>query len=82
MTLTAVALSTSVSVSEMSSSLSNPMKAPLERYVVLVLVMVDVFCSDLIDITLFQLAWQCSNQVCGWPPGAWRGTCRSSDDGR
>ena len=43
MTLTAVALSTSVSVSEMSSSLSNPMKAPLERYVVLVLVMVDVF---------------------------------------
>ena len=40
MTLTAVALSTSVSVSEMSSSLSNPMKAPLERYVVK---MVDFF---------------------------------------
>ena len=32
--LTAVALSTSVSVSEISSSLSNPMKAPLEGKII------------------------------------------------
>ena len=32
--LTAVALSTSVSVSEISSSLSNPMKAPLEEKII------------------------------------------------